>query len=368
MNKQKRLPGRNISAQEIIDALTEILLDNQQPTEIKKQANETKDRILLTFAWDKLDNPILLTLIKRSDGTVSISVADNPYQSDARATAQSIRDALYDKLDFGKSKEPFLKRYISKADFDAIELLFDSVGSLDLKSKKEDSNERFAQYVDSEDSKLTIHFYKRRHIFLVQFGTKQLERIAMDVIREATGYYSIEEYRERKKQGESIETILKPSMINSLGEDLYCFFQKENPPAFDTLITAYQDMSEKRQTITRDYSSVIQSICRCYEALMKTLFKLLGLPKEKYVLDYMDWNKKEQIHRLKLGYLSMGIDLRYRLGFLYDQAYGKYRNDVSHGGPPDAHFEITDYTTAESWFENVAYSMKASHALLSKYL
>ncbi len=367
MRKPNRLPGRNISGQTIVDALSEYLDEEQQPSQIKKKVNETKDRVFVIVTFDGTEDEICLTLIKRVDGTVSISVADNALGSDAMAKAQTIRDALYDKLGFGKPQDPFFKRHMPITDYEAIESLLDSVSFLQQVSKKDNSEERFAQYLDNENEKLTIHFYKRRHTFLAQYGTKQMEGIVVDVLREATGFISIEEIHERIKQGEHIEQILKPTMINGLGEELYDFFKQENPAAFETLLSAYQDMAEKRQTSTKDYSSIIQSICRCYEALMKTLFGLIGLPEYKYVLDYMDWNKEGHIHRIKLEFMDMRMDIRYRLGFLYDEAYGKYRNDVSHGGPPDAHFVIHNYEKAESWFSKVSYSMKESYAILSKY-
>lgn len=176
---------------------------------------------------------------------------------------------------------------------------------------------------------------------------------------------------------DSIENEIK----RTLGESLIEYLKIHNVKLLETFNSAFKQKREKRTMKTDDYSSMVQSICRCYEGLMKTLFDQMGLPKtridrngyqvEMFVFSYFHRNKQNDTYSLDYRYDSKKKNLsqkvRDQLGSNI-KPYEKYRNRASHGGEKDRHTVIPSYEDALKAFLEISQSIKASFELLKDYL
>ena len=239
-------------------------------------------------------------------------------------------------------------------------------------------------YSDEEENRLTIQFWLSTEKVYPLSKSARLRTLFIDAYAKHVSFSSAKDVEEEMQQLEIAEEkliTLDNEMHRDLGADVMQqfidnqFIMKKDLGSYFTLRAAFAARRHKRTLHVDDYSAIVQSICKCFESLMKTMLWDSGFPTtyinnktvEFSVVDYFYWNDRTKAYCLDRKYLKMDDKTRYEVGRLYSYAYGSVRNKVSHGGFPWKHITINDYNKANDWFDKVTYSMKEEYKILAPY-
>ncbi len=377
-----RLPGIYMSFSEILAILDSHMATHYSGNYHYDIINESEKEMDISINVGTELYPAVLTLQNRVDNTSSISVRKND-NGQSMSLACKLREELYRACGEGPPvKVNVVYEHLTENQYDAI------ISYLGMHLKALDSSKKPLDYqcgfVDPYGNRLVVHFYPTSGKFLAQTGFQKLSSLCEEALKNAAGILTKEEaFAEYEKQVLAFRETgaLENEIKVALGNSLIRFLEDNNANLLETIYSAFKLKREKRTMKTDDYSPMVQSICRCYEGLIKTLFDQMGFPKtrvdrngyqvEMFVTSYFHRNKKNNTYSLDFRYDSkkkrltkcirdqLGSDL---LPFV------KYRNQASHGGERGKHIVIPSYEEALADFNEISTSIKESFELLKDYL